>query len=54
MMTNKDMITIDDKEYAVEELEKEQQIYEYICNIYGISKAERNSIHTLIKEYYQS
>ena len=26
-MTDKDMITVDDQEYAVEELEQEQQVY---------------------------
>ncbi len=26
-MTDKDMITVDDNEYAVEELEQEQQVY---------------------------
>lgn len=26
-MADKDMITVDDKEYAVEELEQEQQVY---------------------------
>jgi prefoldin subunit 5 len=27
MMADKDMITVDDKEYTVEELEQEQQVY---------------------------
>ena len=37
-MTNKDMITVDDKEYAVEELEQEQQeeIMDLIDESFGI------------------